>query len=77
MHGYNSKGGHAWAELWLGRETDAGASLADLSRLLGRPAGTIAVDRDGRGDSWLIMDWRLGELSIKASRVEVGWTGEP
>ncbi|MBL8966460.1 MAG: hypothetical protein JNG85_05570 [Spirochaetaceae bacterium] len=76
MHGYDSKGGHAWAELWLGRGTDAAAALAELSRLLGRPAAAIAVDRDGRGDSWLVLDWRLGELSINASRLEIGWTGE-
>ncbi|MCX7025334.1 MAG: hypothetical protein NT080_12060 [Spirochaetes bacterium] len=77
MHGYDARGGHAWAELWIGDEAASIAASGALSRVVGRTAASIAFDRDGSGGRWLVLDWRLGEFSIKADRMEVGWSGVP
>lgn len=75
MHGFTATSGHAWAELWLGDGSTSQAALQTVGTITGRNVSSIAVDRDGKGGTWLILDWRLGELSIKADRLVVAWTG--
>ncbi len=73
VHGYTSKEGHAWAELWLGDSRNAALVLNALSTMSGRPVSSIAVD--GAERDWLVLDWRLGEYSMSGARTEVRWTG--
>lgn len=76
VHGYTERSGHAWAELWLGDGERGRAALSRAGRAAGRPGWTPAHSTDGRGGTWLVLDWRFGELSMRPSRTEVAWTGD-
>ena len=74
--GSNSSEAHAWAELWLGSGAAAQSALASVATALGRGSQYLATDRDPDGDIWLILDWRIGEMTIKTNRVMVAWGGD-
>lgn len=76
VHGYTDRSGHAWAELWMGDGERGRAALARAGRAAGRPGWTPAHSTDGRGGTWLVLDWRFGELSMRPSRTEAAWTGD-
>jgi len=76
VHGFDGRSGHAWAELWLGQGEQGRLSLARAGVAVGRPGWTPAHSQDARGGLWLSLDWKFGELSMRASRVETAWTGD-
>ena len=76
VHGFSGSSGHAWAELWLGDGERGRAALARAAKAAGRPGWTPAHTKDAKGGVWLVLDWKFGELSMRASRVELAWTGD-
>ena len=76
VHGFTQRSGHAWAEFWLGDGERGRAALSRAARIAGRPAWTPAHSTDSKGGVWLVLDWEFGELSMRASRVEVAWMGD-
>lgn len=73
--GSNDSEAHAWAELWLGSGGAAQSALATMGDIVGRGAQYLATDRDPDGTIWLILDWRIGQMTIKVNRVRVAWGG--
>ncbi|MFZ4617214.1 MAG: hypothetical protein ACOYM2_13585 [Rectinemataceae bacterium] len=73
MNAFTSTSGHAWAELWLGEGRSAQVALSTMATIVGKPASSLATETDSQGATWLILDWRLGELSIRPDRVTAVW----
>jgi hypothetical protein len=73
MNGFTSTSGHAWAELWLGEGRSAQLALSTMATIVGKAASALATETDSQGATWLILDWRLGELSIRPDRVTAVW----
>lgn len=76
VHGFHGGSGHAWAEVWLGGGEQGTANLHRAAADAGRPGAGLAASSDGRGGTWLVLDWRYGELSLQPDRREVAWTGD-
>ncbi len=76
VHGFTQRAGHAWAELWLGEGERGRSALARAARAAGRPGWTPAHSMDAKDGVWLVLDWKFGELSMRAARTEVAWTGD-
>jgi transglutaminase-like putative cysteine protease len=73
VHGIDGSSGHAWAEVYLGNGQQGRKALNTLNGIV-RRSGLAAST--GPGDQmWLVLDWRLGEYSMRTENMTVAWTG--
>ena len=76
VHGFDSKGGHAWAELYLGNATRAKTLLREYASRFGSAAQGWSLTVSGDGSGWLCLDWNIGQYSSRATSVTVAWEGK-
>lgn len=76
IHGYDSAGGHAWAEVWLGNEKQGRQLLTSLSRSANLGTGPLEYHLDEEGGCWLVLDWQFGKTSLEKYRMEVAWISD-
>ena len=75
VHGTQHGSGHAWAEAWLGAGEQGRVNLRRVASQAGRSYTSLVAGSDDQAGTWLILDWRFGELSINPDRKVVAWTG--
>ncbi len=73
VHGDDGSSGHAWAEVYLGTGQQGQMILNSMNRLVRR--GGLAATTGPGEQKWLVLDWRLGEYSMKNARMTIAWTG--
>jgi Skp family chaperone for outer membrane proteins len=76
VHGFDSRGGHAWAELYLGTEPQARSLLAEYAQKHDRSASSWSLSKGPGSGVWLPLDWKLGSYSSRADRFEIAWEGK-
>lgn len=77
IHAFRGNQGHAWAEVWIGRESAANQVLQAVANYSGRNPRDLAVTQDvNTGDRWLVLDWELGRYSFTSDKMMVAWTSE-
>ncbi len=76
MHGYSTRLGHAWTEVWIGRGAQGEKNLNRLKTLFGSSVKTIEYHIGTDGSLWLITDWVFGKLSFRPARLEVAWQSD-
>ena len=73
VHGECAGGGHAWAEVLVGGDHEWSSAVVVVRDFFGDRSRSVAGLKDSAGNSWLSLDWRLGEYSCSDRNIAVAF----
>lgn len=76
MVGRCSGGGHAWAEVLIGSQSDWDRAVKAIRSYYNKPNMTINGLKDAQGLHWLCLDWKMGQYSCNDSGTQCWYTSK-